>query len=206
LISLYGGYYSGFLIGRGDITLSNKALVLNKIIFISLSSIALVSGVGLIGIGLASIASSLIGFNYLRNNFFSQKNTKYLRLEKTSHQEEKEITKILWHNSSRLGYVQVGAFLIQKSNILLASTFLGLSASASYGMTLSILTALSSISISIFQINLPEFNRLQIINDKNILKDLYIEYLVISILIFISGFVFSFYGISWCCYHLFVSL
>jgi O-antigen/teichoic acid export membrane protein len=189
LISLYGGYYSSFLIGRGDITLSNKVVVLNKLIFISLSSIALVNGFGLIGIGLASIVSNWIGFNYLRRYFFSEKNAKYSYCAKTSYEEVKEIKKILWHNASKLGYVQVGAFLIQKSNILLASSVLGLADAAGYGMTLSILTALSSIAISIFQINLPKFNRLQVNNDKNTLKKLYIEYLFISIIIFTTGLI-----------------
>jgi O-antigen/teichoic acid export membrane protein len=187
LINLFGGYYSGFLIGRGDITLSNKVLVSNKLIFIILSGITLLNGLGLIGIGISSVISSLISFKILRYYFYLKTDTVHFCNEETNSKENERIFQILWHNASRLGYVQVGAFLIQKSNILLASTVLGLATAASYGMTLSILTALSSISISIFQINLPKLNKLQINNKKNIIKVIYIEYLILSIIIFIIG-------------------
>jgi len=188
LINLYGGYYSGFLVGRGDITLFNKVTALNKILFILLSAVTLLNGFGLFGIGVSSIISSLVGFKFLKKYFYSKKDTIKFCNEEISNEQNKEMARVIWHNSSRLGYVQVGAFLIQKSNILLASTVLGLTAAASYGMTVSILTALSSISISIFQINLPKFNRLQINNEKYTLKILYGDYLCISIAIFIIGF------------------
>jgi O-antigen/teichoic acid export membrane protein len=108
-----------------------------------------------------------------------------IRAEKAA--DTGRLIRILWFNASRQGAVNLGAFLIQRGNILVASSFLGLSAAASYGMTVTILMALSGVSVVICQIQMPQMNRLQASGERQLLRAMYGEIVILACAAYMIG-------------------
>ena len=189
IVTFYYGYINGLLQGRGDVTQANKVIVITRSTLILLGGSSVVVGYGMLGLGFAAMLSAIVGravaYRYL---YYSYKES---NLKKTSEQinVQKEIIKTLWHNASRLGAVQVGAFLIQRGNILIASSMLGLVTAASYGMTVTILMTLSGIASVISQLQVPHMSALQAKGDKRSLSSIYGGILVLSWGAFILGMI-----------------
>lgn len=185
VLTYYYSYINGFLQGKGDITYSNKSIVWNKSAFIIISVFLLVTGSGLKGLGLASLAAAIVG-RFVAIYYF-RKDKILANLKERNITLKSNIRKIILYNSIRLGVVQLGAFLIQKANILLASSFLGLEIAGQYGITLSILLALSSLASVPFQIKVPYICRLQANKKIRKIKFIFCRALVQSSLIYIIG-------------------
>jgi len=187
VINFYFGYLNAFLQGRGDITHSNMVIVVNRSIMLGLGAIAICFGGGLVGLGVASLFSALISrllAVWLFNRGLTVKiSSKYFSLDVQS-----QITGALWHNASRLGLVQVGSFLIQRSSILIAASVLGLDMSAAYSMTISILLTLSAVSGVVCQVNMPQMSALQSSGATGKIRPIYGETLILSWLVYVTGF------------------
>lgn len=188
LLNFYFSYINAFLQGRGDIDQSNKVIVLSRCALILLGSTSVVFGFGLPGLGLSVLLSALLGrlvaVMFFLNHDASRQAASCKR-EKTGN-----ILSMLWYNASRLGIVQLGAFLIQRGNILLASSFLGLEAASSYSMTVTILIALSSVSNVACQLQVPYASALQLRGARDELIPLYGEMLVLSTTVYLFGLLF----------------
>lgn len=173
VINFYYGYINGMLHGRGDITQSNKVIVTTRGLLIGLGSYALIAGHGLLGLGVASLLSSGIGRVLAMHYFFNKARPEMRSISADLHNKGDDLTHLLWHNASRLGAVQIGSFLIQRGNILIASSALGLANAASYSMTVTILTVLMTVSSVICQLQLPRLNSLQARNERSSLIAIY---------------------------------
>jgi O-antigen/teichoic acid export membrane protein len=185
--TFYYGYFNGLLQGRGDITSANKVIVITRGTFILLGAVLVVLGYGLIGLGIASLISAIIGRWASRRYYFTvfrpeARQAHYLKVT-----GGKRLLSTLWHNSWRLGMVHLGAFLIQRASILIASSFLGLAAAASYGMTITVLMALMSIATVLANVQLPHMNALQLAGDRQALRAIFGEILIVAWIAFLSG-------------------
>lgn len=187
IAAFYYGYVNGLLQGRGDVTQANKVVVITRSVLILLGAVAVVAGYGLLGLGVASMLASILGRWIAVHYFYSVERPEMHSLRIKSNIGNTELIKTLWHNASRLGAVQVGAFLIQRGNILIASSFLGLAATASYGMTVTILMALSGVATVICQVQMPHMNSMQAKGDRKGLTAIYGEILIVSWVMYICG-------------------
>jgi O-antigen/teichoic acid export membrane protein len=184
--TFYFGYFNGLLQGRGDITAANKVMVITRVSLIALGAILVVLGYGLPGLGVASLVSAAFGRLAASRYYFNPARPE----ARQAHNHQGQMLVLfgtLWHNSWRLGLVNLGAFLIQRGSILIAASFLGLAASASYGMTITILMALSSIAQVIGAVQLPHMNVMQAKGNIVVLREIYGEILVLSWLLFLVG-------------------
>lgn len=187
IANFYFGYVNGLMQGKGEILAVNKVVIVTRLCMLIFGIAAICFGYGLLGLGLASLLSSFIGraiaMAYFSKAISFDADGGVDRLIKI------RMLRTLWYNASRLGIVQFGAFLIQRANVLLASSFLGLAVAASYGMTVTVLISLSSISASIAQIRMPHLAKAQMLRDNETLKALYGEILIISWGLFLAGFI-----------------
>lgn len=187
IANFYFGYANALLQGRGDVTLANKVLIASRCGLLLLGLIALVLGLGLPGLGAAMLASCVIGrclaMRYLRRNSAM---ADAMRLSTTS---GRTAARTMWHNASRLGIVQVSAFLIQRANVLVASSSLGLASAASYGLTVTLLMTLSNVAMAVLQIRLPAMTRARTLDDSASARALFGEVLLLSWILFVSGLV-----------------
>lgn len=159
VLNFYFGYVSGFLMGRGDIASANKAIVFSRCVFLFLGAVALILGFGLLGLGFANLVSAFVGRALAWNFMYSRKSLEMFEIKNIA--PRNYMVKLLWHNSYRMGIVQLGAFLIQRSSLLLASSFLGLSVAASYGMTMTVLLTITAVGMVIMQVSIPKISALQ---------------------------------------------
>jgi len=162
VVNYYFGYYNGFLQGRGDVTSANQVVVASRFTLIVLAGLLLFLGYGLIGVGFASLCSSVISRILARKLFWRGGGAVTAALKQTSTSEPNALIKILWPNARKLGWVFLGAFLITRANVLIASSFLGLAEAGSYGLTLQILSAFISISTVVLNLQLPHINSDQV--------------------------------------------
>ena len=191
LMNLYFGHINAILQGSGHITSANKAIVISKITFIITGVLTLSLNLGLLGLGIASLISAGISRLVLYKYMITLITPKIkLRPDSKSKKERIELRKLLWANASRLGLVQVGAFLIQRASILIVPIYLGLEETANYGLTVTALLALMSISLVYCNLNLPKVNRLQSIRSINEISKLYIEITIHACIIYVVGLVF----------------
>lgn len=188
IANFYFSYANAILQGRGDVTLANKVVIASRASLLIIGITVLANGLGLIGLGGAMLASCIIG-RIVAMWFLHKEASTVAALTLSTTVRGWIMATTLWHNASRLGLVQLSAFLIQRANILLASSFLGLATAASYGMTVTILMALSSVSMVILQVRLPHLVRAQAAKDQSALRDLYGEILVFSWATYLAGLV-----------------
>lgn len=190
IVTLYYGYINGMLHGRGDVSQSNKIIITTRGLLILLGSYALITGHGLLGLGIASLMSSGIGRIIAMRYFFSETRPEMRTIRSLATNTADDLTPLLWHNASRLGAVQVGSFLIQRGNILIASSTLGLESAASYGMTVTILTVLITVSSVLCQLQLPRLNAIQSRNERSSLITIYGQIQLSSWTVFSLGLIF----------------
>lgn len=195
VITLYYGYINGMLHGRGDVTQSNKVVVATRGLLVVVGSYAVIEGHGLLGLGLASLLSSGIGRIIAAHYFFSKTRPEMRAIRSDPLKKADDLTNLLWHNASKLGAVQIGSFLIQRGNILIASSALGLASAASYGMTATILTVLITVSSVLCQLQLPSLNAMQSKNERESLVAIYGQIQLSSWAVFTLGlFVLAVFG------------
>lgn len=190
----YYGYINGILQGRGDIVQANKLIVISRCILIGIGLLSLSLGLGLIGLSVATllsvVVSRMVGSYFLTNEKYFTAALTNLRNKQSS--GIAHIKKLLWHNASRLGLVQLSTFLMQRGNILIASSVLGLADSASYSLTVTMCLCLYSLSLVYCQLMLPRILKLQAMKCKEEIKKLYIKVVVNSWITYILGFLLLF--------------
>jgi O-antigen/teichoic acid export membrane protein len=178
------GYINAFLIARGDITQHNKVVAITRAAFLVLGALGLVLGYKLFGIGVASLVSAVLGRllarHYIGKGIYPQSNSIYPRWRNPALQH-------LWPNSLKMMLVQLGAFLIVRSNVLIASSFLGLSLVASYGITVQLILVLAGLSSMMLNLQLPQMNALQVADNRLELQKIFSLALISSWVVFITG-------------------
>lgn len=183
LINFYYGYYNGLLRGRGDVTVVNKVIVISRFVMIGISVPVLLWGGGLIGLAVSSFVACIV--NRVLISFYFNKDP----ISKTAKNQasEKSLVQLLWKSSWKLGIVQVGAFLIQRGNMFLAASYLGLQEAANFGLTMQVIILLNSISTQLLNLYLPKMNSLQSKNNKIEVRNLFSMVVFSSWAIFLTG-------------------
>ena len=180
VLNFYYGYINGILQGRGDVSQANKVVIITRSLMILLGGSAVALGSGIIGLGIASMLAAAVGRIAAHRFFYAGYMPSGDITGKELLESQKEIVKILWHNASKMGVAQLGAFLIQRGNILIASSSLGLAVAASYSITITILITLAGISMVLSQLQVPLMSAMQAKNDRKSLAAIYGQILILG--------------------------
>lgn len=183
VITFYFGYFNALLQGRGDITLVNKVIVASRVSYALLAIVLLLLKFSLLAIAIASLVSCLINRILIHRAFYNARN-RFLKKSTSTN----NLNKILWTNTWRLGLVQFGAFLIQRGNMFIAATYLGLTVAASYGLTMQLSAIIITLANQLMALQLPKMNALQAAGNKPELKNLYSSSVLVAFILLISGF------------------
>ena len=189
LLNFYFGYFGAFLQGRGDVRQAAKVTVCSRGLLIVIGSVAVVAGFGLLGLGIASLLASLTGRLLAKRYYETAEERARLSAYPVSRQSS-ELMAILWANAKRLGVVHLGAFLIQRGNILVGTSYLGLAAAASYSLTMTLMLALVNVGMVVCNVSMPYMSSLQIKGDIAKLRSTYAAALVSAVLLFLCGGIF----------------
>lgn len=169
MLTLYFGYYGALLQARGDVTAANKASVFSRALYLLAGVAALIGGGGLLGLGFASLVAALTLRGVTRTAFLDADTRAILQNARVM-PRLREYFWVLWHNASRLGVNFIGAFLIQRSNILVVATMVGLEEGASFIFSSQLFGIAVALSGTLMGIYLPRLSMLQAVRSREELQ------------------------------------
>ena len=185
ILNISNGWMIGLLYGKGEYEQVSKVNVLSKSLLVVTSIVGLYLSYGLLSLGLSAIVGALTTKLFLIKNLDEIALPTKLKFNYLN--EEIKILRILSVNAIKSSVVQIGGFLIQRANIIIATSFMGASESSSYSLSITLLLTLSGISMAICQIQLPKITRLQIRLNSDTLAIKYGETIVICSTIYLTG-------------------
>jgi O-antigen/teichoic acid export membrane protein len=194
IINFYYGYLNTLLQGRGEVTAANKVVIASRGIQVLVGVIMVITGFGLLGLGIASLLSTIVSRMLARQYVFSRQHPEMNGLV-ADRDGTMNLVKILWHNASRMGIVLLGVFLIWRANTLVASSYLGLKEAASYGLAIQIFFLLNTIATVPFHLAMPKLNALRAQNKHEQVYRAFSTLLVTALLVYsIASLMVLFFG------------
>lgn len=187
-LNIFYNYWTATLKGVGAIKESQIAIIISKSIQIIASLIGLVLGGGILALAVAYLLSGFILRITSKQFLFKYKNIGYYKKElsaKITIKELKVIIKKVWFNAKKTGIVSVSAFIITQSTTMICSAFVGLEATASYGLCLQLIAVIQGVSQIFFNANIPMMTNTKIIGRLEISKKEISLAMVIYWLVFI---------------------
>ena len=188
--NIYYIYLSSLLTGRGQIMESKKAMMAQKITYIILTYILVLSGWGLMGVVIANLLSPFVGRFLSYRMFYDAELKEELKGINPDTKAEKAIFITIWYNAKKLGLAFIGAYAINKLAIFLAGLFLSLADIASYGLLVQLTTILMGVAITFNTTSQPLFSSLRTESNNNELIKRFSVSLIIYYAIFIAGSLF----------------
>ncbi len=203
-LNMYYGCYAMFLRGIGEIACYNKINIAARLIQIILSVLFLILGFGIISV---SMGYCLYGFilrllsRYFFLNYYGI-NKQIEKYKMNVKSDAKLLFTAMWHNAWRDGIVTLSNYITGQAGTLIASTFLSLTETGIYSLTVQLVTAILTISGGIYSAYQPALQAAYILNDKDIMKEkmsmimminLYIALLGVIGLVLFGPFVISFF-------------
>jgi O-antigen/teichoic acid export membrane protein len=143
-------------------------------------------GWGLTGLAMAALLSTIISRAMARRLLLAPKHDRH-QIENIRRIDRDEMVSVLWHNASRYGTVLIGAFLIGRANILIASSTLGLSEAASYALAVQLLVVLQGLAAVPFNLSIPRMNALRTTEDISELYRCFSRTISLGLLVSILG-------------------
>lgn len=158
VFNFYFNYQSIILQGFGKIEITGIAQTISRTTTIVLSVVGLELGLGIISLGI----SYLVGVFVLRAilNQSIKSTFKHFNIQTISNSKNsvESFFQSIDKEAVKLGLSSFSSFLINRSGIFFVSSYVGLSANASYTISLQFFQLISSISMIPFQVNIPYFN------------------------------------------------
>lgn len=180
--NLYTNYWNCFLVGIGKVKESQRAMAIGQILYLLLMVCGLLSGGGLLVLAIGAAVPGLVNRLMARTILLTE-----VRQLEQSQSASPELMNNLWPNTWRFGCVMLGGYFIYNSNLWLCSQFLGLRATAEYGLTFQICQVLFQISSIFVTVKLPIFNQYRSRGATSELANLFIHQIRKGILIFTAG-------------------
>lgn len=164
--NLYYSYYNVLLIGKGLITISKKATVYSKLVYLILAFTFLYLDFGLIGLSIANFIAPFVIRFIAHYHFFTPYIKERISEYAISEQEKKDVFKTIWINAKKLGLVYLGSFAISRFGIFFAGAFLTLQDVASYGIMTQLGGVIIVLSSTFFNTNMPKFSSLRVKDER----------------------------------------
>ena len=158
-LNIFYNYWTTSLKGIGAVKQSQIAVIISKIVQIVISLFGLYSGYGIIALAVAYLLSVFIMRFIAKRFLFHYENIAEQRKKYVAKIQLNELRSLLlkiWYNAKKTGLVSLGAFVITQGNTMICSAFIGLEATASYGICLQLITVVRGVSQIFFDANQPK--------------------------------------------------
>ena len=174
-INLYIGYYAVILVGIGDIFHKNKANILAKAFFLILGTIGLISGFGILSLGVAYFVSGFVTRflckHYLiKTHHFDEL---FLRFHHQNEYSKRHVLAMMWPNAWRDGLVTVTFYLTGQATVLMSSSFLTLYETGIYSFSMQVINALLGIANGMFGAYFPAIQSAYVSKNRKLMRKLY---------------------------------
>jgi O-antigen/teichoic acid export membrane protein len=183
--TFYTQYLEVLLQGKGEVTKSKQIIVIGQIVYLLLCFFLIGLKLGLIAIILAQLVSIFL-IRGLAYYFFFKKESNVLNgaVERSSN---RDVLNAVYPNALKLGITSIGAFLVQRASLFMASLYFSLELVASYGITIMIINVLSVLSVTYTNTYTPKIVQLRVINDTDQIAYIYIKGKLIMFVLFMIG-------------------
>lgn len=158
-LNIFYNYWTTSLKSIGAVKQSQIAVIISKIVQIVISLFGLYSGYGIIALAVAYLLSEFIMRFIAKRFLFHYENIAEQRKKYVAKIQLNELRSLLlkiWYNAKKTGLVSLGAFVITQGNTMICSAFIGLEATASYGICLQLITVVRGVSQIFFDANQPK--------------------------------------------------
>lgn len=188
-LNMTGTLWPAALIGINGVRTSQQIFLSALLANYTVTVIGLFSGLGLWAVIAGNFIQAFVIQQVGRLMFLRRAGSEFL---KARGKVEMGLVKTLWPQSWRTALVGLGTFMITQSNTLICGKFLGLETTASYGLTLQMISAISGVSATWVIVKVPTFNHLRARGEVHELSRLLVSrvrYSIASYLGLSAGFV-----------------
>ncbi len=183
--NLYTLYYDALLTGKGYIRQTQQITILGQAVYLIVAICLLYAGFGLTAIVAAQLLSTVIRRIITYRVFFTKEIKHQLSI--ATEQNPQDIISAIFPNAVKVGLTSLGAFLVNKSAVLIGSAFLPLAVVASYGISVQVLDILSRCGAVYYQSFVPKLAQYRAERDIPHLRKIY-RYSTLSLIaIFLAG-------------------
>ncbi len=162
-LNIYYNYCGNTLRGIGLISESQKIIVFARIVQIIITYIGISLGYGLVALSCAYLISGFIirilSYIYISKQIRNIPGYNTISIIKISLREKLlkawEIFKTIWYNAKRSGIIAICSYATNQSLILICSAYVGIEETASYGLSLQLITAIMSTAGILFSTYSP---------------------------------------------------
>ena len=194
--NMYYGYMAAALTSKGLIKEYKQAVFYSRISYLLIAYVMLICGCGLISVVVANFATFLVLRLLCVKYFYSADIKSALKKQHVSSNEIKEMFKVIWYNSKKMGIVSLSSLVVSKAGIFFAGIYLSIQDVASYGLMSQLIAVLSSTSIAMLSIYQPRFASFRIAKEqkKSLLKDICLSMGVFYTIFICGAITFIFFG------------
>jgi O-antigen/teichoic acid export membrane protein len=191
--NLYTLYYDALLNGRGLVKRKNQIVLIGNVSYLLLAVLFLLCGLGLVAIVSAQLLSVLV-IRILSRKSFYDKNI-INSLSPVSVDGYRDVLKAIMPNAIRLGLASIGGFLTFRLSTFVGPLYIPLSDMASFGITLQLLSVVSSLASLYTNVYLPKVFQWRVENNlAQVRKTFYLSCLLVFAAFFSGGLVIGFLG------------
>jgi O-antigen/teichoic acid export membrane protein len=177
-------YYDAALVGRGMIKRSRQIIVFSQTIHIIVSSVLLLSGIGLISMVIGQTCATLIN-RYLARRAFYDNETRH-KLSDVKATDWREIIRNLFNTAYKTGLAGLSWVFANRMLSLIGALYIPLTVMASYGISKQLADITLTLAIVWFGAYYPKLTGEQIRKSTHEVKRIYIKAQLIAVAIFIS--------------------
>jgi hypothetical protein len=193
--NLYFIYLNNLLIGRGLVTKAQQAIVFGSLVYVILALCSVYSGFGLLGIVISNFIGTLVNRYIAFFAFFDIETRRHIVDNPGSSKEHNDLFQIVFYNARKMGVVTLGGFLINKAGFFLVTMFFSLSVVAKYGLTMQLISVVSSFAVIYFNTYLPLINTDFISKNNNgVIRNIGVSLFIIVVIFSLALVVFYFFG------------
>ncbi len=178
------GRWPALLTGVGAVREAQLASIVSLVFYYAIVTAGLLGGLGIWALVIGFLGMGLVARHQGRK-FFEQSVALPEGLPKARF--NRLIFQSIWPNAWRMGVVCVGAFLTIQANTLVCSFFLGLAATASYGLSFQLVAMLVGLCNIWVAVKLPLINQLRLQGRHTEIASLFARRIRLTILSYIAG-------------------
>lgn len=190
-LTIYFGWNTGFLLGAGRVSAAYWGQIASRAGFILVGGSALLAGWGLVGLAAGNLAAVLAARVIQQWHMLPLlRALRRVAPDAAGNGDRKALFAALWPNASRMGLVAIGAFLITRLNVLVASSFFTLETAASYAITLQLMMAVNSVAQLPITVAVPKMVQLRVQRETRALRNIWLGRQAVLLALFATGVAF----------------
>ncbi|MEI6576785.1 MAG: O-unit flippase-like protein [Bacteroidota bacterium] len=183
--NLYTQYYDSLLQGKGLVKRSKQIVIVGQTVYFLIATILIMSGFGLVAVISAQVSSVII-IRWLAYHSFFTMDLKH-RLNMVLPRPPKEVLKAIYPNALKIGLTSLGAFVVQRSAIIIGSLYLPLEVIATYSITIQLISVIASLAGIYTLTYQPKMAQLRVDSNSYAIKTLYLKGQIVFLMTYILG-------------------